>query len=825
MFLHHLKTSYRNLLKYKVQNVISTLCLAVGVVCFSITAHIMYNLGLELYLNQIDQGHIDISVCEGPEEEAKKLYDAGSWPENAKLDEAFFDQLHSLNLPAIKEQRGYAACIGQEFTFKDNTDTPKFCHAWLVAVSPRYLHYCMYNSAITGERLPEFKEGDLLITDDLSDQLFGKGTDPRGFTLTNELDGAQRTVCDVANITERLSAFQNCAILYVTKNFISWAPVKISGFGVEVAEGYTHEDVRQQLQSAFPQYYFLRQHRPFDWSDEGMLFVAFFLIVLFIGASVLIIGVMGFLKMELQLFSLRAREMALRRTMGAKPRHLFALLAVEVLIVFVVTALGALAITSVLADYAIPIIQRVQPGLDFDVDLIMRIEMWVTLATLVLALIIAFISVYRQLHAPVGLRVGRSNRPNTKGQSLMLGTQFVVSMLLTFIMLAALWVFSVVEKQELGDIVEDRAVYKGVLRANMYMCDNCIPEFKNRLALNENIDEVAYCIYSQCETMDNQRDESLVRNVLRYMNEDNTVKSYAYSFLSTSENLIDLLKVKITPNLPNDSTIHKHYSAVYVRTEQVDRLRKKWNLEVSNDVITRPLYKQRSYTLIGYAPALVGYRPGPSSTPSFWMVDEDIAWQDLTAFKELNAHSPDANYLIFPKEGKYNKAKDAIAEMYREALPGNMNEPPVHDLYDEWFKSIRMLELFRQLSLLLVIVSILCIVASVYSAIALESRGRQKEVALRKIHGAHTRDIILLFGKYYLRLLTISAVIVIILAAAVFATICTLDSDTGILSDLPTLVLYLVLAILIVAGITLLTISHKIWQVSKTHPAKIIKKE
>ena len=98
-------------------------------------------------------------------------------------------------------------------------------------------------------------------------------------------------------------------------------------------------------------------------------------------------------------------------------------------------------------------------------------------------------------------------------------------------------------------------------------------------------------------------------------------------------------------------------------------------------------------------------------------------------------------------------------------------------------------------------------------------------MALRKIHGAHTRDIIMLFGKNYLRLLTISAVIVIILAAAVFATICTLDSDTGILSDLPTLVLYLVLAILIVVGITLLTISHKIWQVSKTHPAEVIKKE
>ena len=207
------------------------------------------------------------------------------------------------------------------------------------------------------------------------------------------------------------------------------------------------------------------------------------------------------------------------------------------------------------------------------------------------------------------------------------------------------------------------------------------------------------------------------------------------------------------------------------------------------------------------------------------MVDEDINWRDLRNCSELHSHSPNPHYIIFPKEGKYNKVKDDITELYREARPGDRNILPIHNLADEWFNLMRMIEMMRQLCLILVIVSILCIVASVYSAIALESRGRQKEVALRKIHGAHTRDIILLFGKYYLRLLGISAVIVIILAAAVFATICTLDSDVGILNDLPTLVLYLVLAILIVAGITLLTISNKIWKVSKIQPAEVVKKE
>ena len=39
LFLSSLRTSVRNLLKYKVQNVISILCLAVGIVCFTVTFH------------------------------------------------------------------------------------------------------------------------------------------------------------------------------------------------------------------------------------------------------------------------------------------------------------------------------------------------------------------------------------------------------------------------------------------------------------------------------------------------------------------------------------------------------------------------------------------------------------------------------------------------------------------------------------------------------------------------------------------------------------------------------------------------------------------
>jgi hypothetical protein len=407
----------------------------------------------------------------------------------------------------------------------------------------------------------------------------------------------------------------------------------------------------------------------------------------------------------------------------------------------------------------------------------------------------------------------------------MLGTQFAISMMLTFAVLGAFYALNVIAEQEYGSHTENKTPYRKTLMARMTSVDHRVPDFANKIAQNKDVEHISKCIYACCESEGPEVDEGLITHTLKYKNTDGSIREHAYSFLATDEELFDLLDIEISEDKPKDENQQKHVSAIYVRTEEVERLREKWNLHISSDVQTRRLYKDRSYTLIGYAPALIGYRPGSHSTPSFWLVDSDVAWQDLTNAKELRAYSPEANYLIFPKDGKYGKVEDALTEMWREAQPGNMNEVPVDNLYEEWFKGIRMLELMRELCFLLVIVSILCIVASVYSAISLESRGRQKEVALRKIHGAHSWDIMRLFGRYYLRLLLISGIIVGILSIAFIIIFATFALDGIESKDWMMILFYLFLSILLVVAVTLLTISHKIWKVSKIHPAEVVKKE
>lgn len=136
-----------------------------------------------------------------------------------------------------------------------------------------------------------------------------------------------------------------------------------------------------------------------------------------------------------------------------------------------------------------------------------------------------------------------------------------------------------------------------------------------------------------------------------------------------------------------------------------------------------------------------------------------------------------------------------------------------------------MTDMICSLCLIIVIVSIICIIASVYSAISLECRGREKEVALRKIHGAHPRHIVRLFGTYYLRLLCIAALIVAVISSVPLAIF-----KVSVGNDIPTkewliVIGGLVFSQLLISAITLSTIARKIYRVSRINPAGVIKKD
>ena len=846
LLLNNLKTAWRNLLKYKTQNIISIACLAVGVVCFAVVFQVGSAYLRNLYYTKYDTGRPIFHFYEMTEEEYKNYTPSADnnfkpEPPNMYITDSFVEKLYNLELPAMRELHGYDTWV-QDAKFEDGTEIGKTCISGFMTCSPRFLHYQKYRSAITGKIIPELEEGEILITDQLRDQVYGKDVDPRGFQVSESYywKGVNGVISDVINTKERSNRIINKDIILCHKNFViinnpyyyykQYAQIELN-------EGYTAEDMHEQLASAFPEYYVKLQHPDFDWQTFSILGI-----VLLLGGSVLLIGVTGFLKMQLQLFGLRSREMALRRTMGAKPRHLYGLLMAEIVLVFAITALVTSFITIQLVHNALPIIQSVYENFMIDTNQLVETGLWICLVTLTGSIVVVICSVYRQVHSPVGMRVGRSGSPRTAGQSIMICIQFIISMLLTFAVLGAFYILNDLADAKYGGVEEDKEPYRNVIMAGLFSMDDNIPGFKDKVMQTGHVEHIGKYFYSSGETYGTEYDEELfVRaRLMRDMNGDTI---YGVSVLTTDEETLDLLKVKITAEKPTDEKLQAVTCALYVRSEEVERLREKWNLPISSDVQTRNLYRGNDYTLIGYAMSLMGSRTEHFGVPSYWVVEPDV-YREKTVWTvpipNVKTYVPTNHYLIFPKEGKYNEVMEALTDIYREAKPGDMNPLKVDDLYETWFKEIRLIEMMRKLCFMLVIVSILCIMASVYSAISLESRGRQKEVALRKIHGAHTRDIIHLFGNYYLRLLGISALVVSIVS---LPFIITLVNNANLMSEMALathnmdygngfdttdwimILLYLLLSILIVASITLLTIGNKIYRVSQIKAAEVLKKE
>ena len=139
-------------------------------------------------------------------------------------------------------------------------------------------------------------------------------------------------------------------------------------------------------------------------------------------------------------------------------------------------------------------------------------------------------------------------------------------------------------------------------------------------------------------------------------------------------------------------------------------------------------------------------------------------------------------------------------------------------------------------------VALLCIVLTLFSSVSLDTRGRQKEVAIRKIHGAKPKNIAMLFGRLYIWLLSAGCIIAIPLIVIFQKAMDKIMVDKFATENIPLLsngeplwenpfaetvspIQPIALSVAIIALVTLLIISVHIRKVMKVNPAEIIAKE
>jgi ABC-type antimicrobial peptide transport system permease subunit len=189
----------------------------------------------------------------------------------------------------------------------------------------------------------------------------------------------------------------------------------------------------------------------------------------------------------------------------------------------------------------------------------------------------------------------------------------------------------------------------------------------------------------------------------------------------------------------------------------------------------------------------------------------------------INDQTSDS-YVIVPEKGKYDSVKEEIEKETKRLNP-NSAEQIVFNLKSRYVPQLVLHEKMFRIAWILSAVCLIICLMGIWNAIVLDTRLRQKEVAVRKVHGAKRKDIALLFGRLYLWLLTIATMVSYPLFVVLVKSV--KKSSFNFLSHIPMDSIYqpLALSVAIIALVTLVIISVHIRKVMKVNPAEIIAKE
>ena len=768
LVLHNVKASWRNLMKYKTQNVIAVLCLSVGMVCFCVTLFFLnsiWGVGMRWRMGGDERCTL---VHLHDKEDSTMNGNVYFTAERLKL----IADSHLSSIRFIEPSQSIYTGV-TNITDKDGKQS--YVHSQNYWVSPEWLNYQGLRSAITGKRIPVLKPGDIVMTKTMLERTFGRGIDPRGFTTTSFdfwLKSPGKGFNTIVDVVDTGDLFLSEDKLYVVTNLLQetndeyradeWhMPLDLV---VRLAEGKTRDDLQAEMQELFPQY----KVKLFGFDSDNTAAKVIIAILFIIGSCVLLVGLLGFLKMQTQLFRLRLREMGLRRCMGATGSQLLCFLVCEMGIVFLFVAPLTLLLTFHLADYGIPVLRQFYPDFTMDMPRAYGMELCICLAVFLLTAALATLSARKVVRTELSTVVGKSCKVSTRGRSLLIIMQMVVSQIFVCICCIVFYAMNRISQNSMAyRIPTNKEIYKDCIALKSLWV---YPQFVEKLKALDDVETV-----------------SLVGT---YKNS---------SAMQVDENFLPMLGLKLD-------------SSSSLKGSEEARL-PVFDANADNDS-----------TLLGFTSA----EPFPESYMYSRRVG-DLYVSDADSMVKGNEWFRNDLIIIKAKQNRYNKAWKEVSALYHEAGTYRQVDAPMENFYDVVFRAARWLRLLQTIVLTLTFVTLLSIVLTTFSSVSLDTKARQKEVAIRKACGANRWQIMWLFAGQYVWQLIISSII------SIFICFVFLLAMLGIVHYAPGhepsrfqlwgALFCCSIPSVIVALVTLLTVGYKIYKVSKLEPASIIKKE
>ena len=177
------------------------------------------------------------------------------------------------------------------------------------------------------------------------------------------------------------------------------------------------------------------------------------------------------------------------------------------------------------------------------------------------------------------------------------------------------------------------------------------------------------------------------------------------------------------------------------------------------------------------------------------------------------------HYILVAKPGEYKEMQVAVDRTIQKLEPAVV-KPMSSNLRYYMAREMFALEILQNIAWILAIVSLAICLISIFSTVMLDTQTRKKEVAIRKVNGALTRDITKLFGRTYL-VITLIAMVFAVVAMLLFHIVLSKMFDMVEINP----VFPIILSIVIVIGFIAAIIACQVRKIMKVDPSEILAKE
>ena len=796
MLLHNLKVALRNILKYKVQTLGSILSLAIGMVTLAVVHSFLQNFRMpsishEAYYDRVYTIRFD-SI-------QKRQTDD---PINANGD----------IIRAIKANGGLR-CIEQgpyapnglmsggsaEFTLSDKTKRKMQLEP--ILIERHYPNFAGYRSAITGEKIKVLDTHDAIISKKLSQQIFGD-RNPVG-TSVNLMKGDDNYQLRIVDVYQDLSLNEingrPTALYFSPCEFedMDFDQYFARQLYVVLKEGSTPQQLEAEANGRLKPLGLKTNIRPLkeQLDEENASSATGCSITYLISSLILLAAIIGFMRMHAQLFWMRRREISLRITNGATRLQLFSMFATEVVGIVLVAYFVAVLMGSWICDYlARPQFAEITSELG-TISHLYLYSLVIGLVVIVLCLAVIWIVLSRICRRTQALDSGMRRSHNHWFRNMMLGVQVMISMFflgVTFCLLC--WAGKMAEYNHIPD---DERAY----RQSLYMQTN---DAENSLRLRDklvHLPQVERSISYSCgywrigELAENEEFCKAAWQGDPYASYSNVSHYCVRSISDTS--FLDFFKIKV-----NWKPKVNRKRCILVNEELYKHIRQ--HHVAPNEMLT--IVDHESYQIAGTFQSIPYLRDVKNDMNSFIVIDPKFGFEDK-------------NYILVAKPGEYKEMQVAVDRMIQKLEPAVVKQMS-SNLRDHMAVQMIMIEILQNIAWILAIVSLAICLISIFSTVMLDTQTRKKEVAIRKVNGALTKDIAKLFGRTYL-VITLIAMVFAVVAILLFHIVLSRTFEMVKINP----AFPVILSVVIVIGFIAAIIACQVRKIMKVDPSEILAKE